>query len=265
MELNLFAEDEVAREPPSPHDPGRSPSRRWFKRSGHDVPAQAPNLSGIDITHAWMEVSDDPSIQWLRSFLAQYRTLHEPGRRSAGLQASTGRVMDLVCPEEAQPCKDFMKDFLFRLREQKEQESQSGSFQEKRQSGKTKPTAPKEERLCNKRQERKSFSETAGSTESPDVAAAVARAKRRASEEKRRQAKADEAAAKALQQEVRTRTSQRPFRCGNAGLRRLEFLFLFVCGGLSCYQNGTSTRQKTFINETKKKRGKLGREGRRKD
>ena len=62
--------------------------------------------------------------------------------------------MDLVCPEEAQPCKDFMKDFLFRLvlrhyrytpclpflhavtlcttglREQKEQESQSGSFQD---------------------------------------------------------------------------------------------------------------------------------------
>jgi len=114
--------------------------------------------------------------------------------------------MDFILPEEAKVCKDFMQRFLQRLEERERCQIDSriddGLRKQVLRSGRTKSVPPKDGQRATKQvSEKRLRARSTGSEETPEVVAAVARARRRATDEKRRQVKVEEATAKALQKE----------------------------------------------------------------
>lgn len=209
MTLDLL-DLEDARDPPSPSsfhedDARRFGSRSWSKCEGSSPPrrSQGALRAPPKSSHAWLEVADEPSIDWLRDFLAKYRTVQTPQPQSTGLARSDSpasrRVMDFILPEESKLCKDFMQRFLLRLDERRSAERQPTSkAATARQVARARSVPAKGQRDSTDKGMR---ARSTAREESPEVVAAVARARRRASDEKRRQAKAEEATAKALQKE----------------------------------------------------------------
>lgn len=111
--------------------------------------------------------------------------------------------MDFILPEESKLCKDFMQRFLLRLDERRSAEHRQPTTKAAtaRQVARARSVPVKDGQRASRATEQGMRARSTAREESPEVVAAVARARRRASEEKRRQAKAEEATAKALQKE----------------------------------------------------------------
>eukprot|EP00435_Cladocopium_sp_Y103_P011125 s2624_g2.t2 len=214
MSLDLL-DLEDARDPPSPSsfhedDARRFASRSWSKCEGSSPPRRSQrSRAEPKSNHVWLEVADEPSIDWLRDFLAKLSS-STVGWKVCCLarsdSAASRRVMDFILPEESKLCKDFMQRFLLRLDERRSAEHRQPTTKAAtaRQVARARSVPVKDARdgqRASRATEQGMRARSTAREESPEVVAAVARARRRASEEKRRQAKAEEATAKALQKE----------------------------------------------------------------
>mmetsp|Transcript_22364 Transcript_22364/g.51873 ORF Transcript_22364/g.51873 Transcript_22364/m.51873 type:complete len:272 (+) Transcript_22364:33-848(+) len=207
---------EVAREPPSPSSyhgsSSRSSRRRWSRRGVEEASVEAEvaaQAAGLNPESTGLEaLSDIPAVEWLQGFLGKYRTLGIPGRSgssagegSSDTVRSRRAVRQLLFPEHAETSTRFLRRFIECLDEQQLQGKKERSGTHRAAS------LPPEDRGVSAPsglQRRVTIrSRSAGGEEAPteEVAAAVARARRRALEQKRIQAREEEAQAKAWRRE----------------------------------------------------------------
>ncbi|CAJ1342968.1 unnamed protein product [Effrenium voratum] len=95
------------RDPPFPSEALRS-QRRWEKKR-HSLGGSQPPWPDL-----WQ--ADDVSLDWLRGFLAKYRTVEMVATRSAGRESSRRtRVIDVLL-DDAKSGEDCLQSFISRLR-----------------------------------------------------------------------------------------------------------------------------------------------------
>ncbi|CAJ1452000.1 unnamed protein product [Effrenium voratum] len=166
------------RDPPFPSEALRS-QRRWEKKR-HSLGGSQPPWPDL-----WQ--ADDVSLDWLRGFLAKYRTVEMVATRSAGRESSRRtRVIDVLL-DDAKSGEDCLQSFISRLEHRLQAESKAHKERAREEPERARHPASSE----------------------GDVAAAVARAKRRASDQKRRQAQVREASARAVKEERYGKRDQR--------------------------------------------------------
>ncbi|CAE7533368.1 REXO2 [Symbiodinium natans] len=215
---------EEAREPPSAStyfedcSARQVATRRWTRRGGaeeHPSTSQAAGLARnepepvLSAGRSWMEVvKDNAAVEWLKAFMSKYRTLELPSPPHQAGFSSSARVRDLLFPEEnvGESLQRFMSCLEKRWEEtQGTEKAAAMPVQGLRDLPRPSSQPPEESRGISsvRTSQKKIRCRSAGGEDAPteEIAAAVARARRRALEQRRRQAQTEEAEARAWRRE----------------------------------------------------------------